>query len=85
MVDRMSSRDRGIAKRAVMKRDGQWCACCKLARVKETYRETDNLELDHVLALALGGTDDLNNLWLLCGECHDIKTAGDMQRIREDA
>lgn len=36
---------------------------------------TSNLEVDHKLALHLGGTNDLSNLWLLCRDCHKAKTS----------
>lgn len=39
-------------------------------------------ELDHVVALVNGGTNDESNLQGLCAECHDIKTRTDLgQRV----
>ena len=35
---------------------------------------TAGSEVDHILSKAKGGTDDLNNLQLLCKECHKKKT-----------
>ena len=32
-----------------------------------------NLEIDHIIAKASGGTDHLDNLQLLCGNCNRIK------------
>ncbi len=32
------------------------------------------LEVDHKLALHVGGSNDLDNLWLLCRDCHLLKT-----------
>ena len=32
-------------------------------------------EVDHVIELANGGTDELDNLQPLCKECHKVKTA----------
>lgn len=48
----------------------------------ETYRytgirPTSNLEVDHRVALHLGGTNDHSNLWLLCRACHQAKTSGE--------
>lgn len=33
-------------------------------------------DVDHIIALKNGGTNDLWNLQSLCGECHDTKTYG---------
>ncbi len=46
------------------------------------FRETDVLEEDHILATALGGKNEYNNLQLLHGHCHDEKTAIDLMEIR---
>lgn len=35
---------------------------------------TPGKQVDHIVPLAKGGTDDLENLQLLCIECHKIKT-----------
>jgi 5-methylcytosine-specific restriction endonuclease McrA len=35
---------------------------------------TSNLELDHRFRLRDGGTNDDDNLWLLCRDCHKAKT-----------
>lgn len=37
----------------------------------------DRYDLDHIIALELGGTDDEDNLQLLCDGCHALKTKGD--------
>ena len=38
---------------------------------------TSNLELDHRDPLHRGGTNDLENLWLLCRPCHQAKTSAE--------
>ena len=38
-------------------------------------------QIDHVIPLALGGTDDYSNLQPLCKLCHKAKTAGDMSQF----
>jgi 5-methylcytosine-specific restriction endonuclease McrA len=44
---------------------------------------TSNLELDHVEPLHRGGTNDYDNLQLLCVDCHKAKTARERsQRAR---
>lgn len=40
-------------------------------------------EIDHIVPLALGGTDDLSNLRLLCQPCHKAKTKHDLRMIRK--
>lgn len=48
------------------KRDGFHCAKCKA---------TENLHIDHVKPLSLGGDNDLGNLQLLCAICNVAKGA----------
>ncbi len=38
-----------------------------------THFELRNLEVDHIIARARGGTDHIDNLQLLCGNCNRIK------------
>lgn len=56
-----------------LRRDGWLCVCCA-----GLGRTTVATEVDHILPLFKGGTDDLENLQSLCGECHARKTAEDM-------
>ena len=35
--------------------------------------ETQHLEVDHIIARSLGGTDHIENLQLLCGYCNKVK------------
>ena len=44
-----------------------YCAGCG------THFELRNLEVDHIIARARGGTDHIGNLQLLCGSCNRIK------------
>lgn len=53
----------------VIERDRGLCQLC-LAR----GRIAAGNQVDHKLSKAKGGTDDLDNLWLLCRPCHDRKT-----------
>ena len=46
------------------------------------FREGDVLEDDHIIATALGGKNEHDNLQLLHAHCHDAKTALDMAEIR---
>ena len=45
------------------------CAMCKVAAATE---------LDHIVALSNGGTNDEDNLQGLCAACHEIKTTADL-------
>ena len=47
-------------------RDKYTCQCCGVV--------TMNLELDHIMNVAQGGSDDESNLQSLCVDCHKIKT-----------
>jgi len=38
-----------------------------------THFETQHLEVDHIIAESVGGTDHIENLQLLCGSCNKIK------------
>lgn len=60
---------------AVLKRDGYLCQPCKRAG-----RITEATEVDHVVNLAEGGTDDATNLQGICTECHKVKTQEEAQR-----
>lgn len=63
------------AKASVVRRQEYLCAECAhdLDGVK--------VEFDHILPLALGGTNDLENFQALCRPCHREKTGGDVARI----
>ena len=52
---------------AILVRDQYTCRCCGLV--------TTELEIDHIVNLARGGTDTDDNLQALCGPCHKEKTA----------
>lgn len=66
---RISGSARVGMKRRIYKRDGGHCCMCK--RVVDLY----DSQLDHRVALQFGGTNDESNLWTLCTECHDGKSA----------
>lgn len=59
-------------RQAVMARDRWRCQSC--GRVG-----TDH-EVDHVVPLEQGGSNDMSNLSLLCVECHKAKTASEATR-----
>jgi len=51
---------------------GGRCHCCR-----RKLGPGDAWELDHVIALGAGGTDDDDNLAPCCEGCHAVKTKGD--------
>jgi 5-methylcytosine-specific restriction protein A len=62
----------GVAqRRRIRLRDNYTCqnpTCRRAVRVGE---------VDHKIPLEKGGSNDDDNLWLLCNPCHKIKTASD--------
>lgn len=49
---------------------------CRACYAKGRY--TAATELDHIIPLHAGGTNDASNLQPLCRECHQAKTVRDM-------
>jgi hypothetical protein len=45
---------------------------------------SSNLELDHIIPLHRGGSNDYENLQLLCRDCHKEKTAAEHPRRRQE-
>lgn len=56
-------------RKVVKKRDQGLCVRCNYQGVIRAGHE-----VDHYINVAQGGTDTLNNLWLLCKHCHQTKT-----------
>ena len=50
----------------ILMRDKHTCQSC--------HRVGGELELDHIVNVAVGGTDSESNLQILCTECHRLKT-----------
>lgn len=51
----------------VMRRDGHSCRACG---------SRAELQYDHIIPLAMGGSNDAENLQILCGPCNRSKSAG---------
>ncbi len=63
-------------KRHLYGEQGGDCAGCA------THFELRNLEVDHIVPRAKGGTDHLSNLQLLCGHCNRVKGDRGMEYLR---
>lgn len=61
------------AKAAIVEAQGGRCTLCQC--------EGGPWEYDHVIPLALGGQDIVENLEAVCQPCHRIKTKGDVKMI----
>ncbi|WP_143557744.1 HNH endonuclease, partial [Snodgrassella communis] len=40
----------------------------------------EGMEVDHIVNIAAGGTDELSNLQTLCRSCHQLKTRRESAR-----
>ena len=61
---------------AVIEKDPLCRACTAQGRVQATQ------EVDHIIALEDGGSNEMDNLQGLCIECHKAKTTGKAPRPR---
>ncbi|ALA67567.1 HNH endonuclease [Corynebacterium lactis] len=72
-------RSRGAPARiraVVLNRDGGQC------QVRGPRCEVVAVEVDHIVPVFEGGTDDLCNLQAVCGQCHRRKTRQESTRAR---
>ncbi len=62
----------------ILQRDNYLCQpCMRAGRVQPAS------EVDHIVGLAAGGTDDDSNLEAICRACHKVKTAQEAQTGRQ--
>ena len=61
---------------ALYGQQGGFCAGCA------GHFQPQHLEVDHIIARAVGGTDHIENLQLLCGACNKIKGQRGMEYLR---
>lgn len=66
----------------VLKRDNHLCQCSECKRLGR-LRSAD--EVDHIVPVAAGGTDELGNLQAINNECHKAKTLLDAKVRRQAA
>jgi 5-methylcytosine-specific restriction protein A len=64
-------------RKVVLDRDSGLCQPCWDGTPR---RVTLASQVDHIVAKANGGTDDLSNLRAICGPCHALKTIHDAGR-----
>ncbi|WP_060495407.1 HNH endonuclease [Pseudomonas sp. GTC 16482] len=64
----------------ILKRDQYLCRCDDCTRLGR-IREAD--EVDHIVALAHGGTDDDHNLRAINRDCHKAKTQRESKAIKK--
>lgn len=74
---RMTGRPWMRLRRLVMKEEPLCRHCTVLGKVRATY------EVDHILPLVDGGTDDRSNLQGLCWSCHQTKTRNENDARRK--
>lgn len=70
-TDRMPGFQWDELRRRVFERDGNKCIQCGDVAT----------DCDHITPVALGGTNDPENLQSLCSRCHDVKTKKDIKKI----
>jgi len=63
---------------AVLRRDGYLCQCESCQAVGRLPLLAD--EVDHIVPVAEGGTDDLSNLRAINKDCHKVKTQAEARR-----
>ena len=49
---------------------------CQMCEKWVPYKER---QVDHIVPVYKGGTNEMSNLWLLCKDCHRAKTALDIK------
>lgn len=73
MVERIRGRRWMAIRERIKQRD---CGLCQECRRKGRIKA--GTQVDHRVALTNDGTNDDDNLELLCGDCHDAKTNADL-------
>ena len=76
MNDSGIERPRGRILQRIRQRIMQGQPLCKMCDDKGIV--TPGVEMDHIVPLFKGGTNDDDNLQMLCMECHRKKTANDL-------
>lgn len=78
MTERLSGRAWQRIREQVIQRDGCVCYLCnKITR-------PSMIEVDHVIPLSAGGSNDLDNLRTACRRCNQAKRAGKAKGCHAD-
>jgi len=70
----------GIGHRVIWRRAGIFSTPAPDRHRYTRVNPSSNLEIEHIIPLARGGTHALDNLQLLCTACHKIKTDAERRR-----
>jgi len=65
---------------AIFQRDGFRCRCCGKSAANDM---TVELQIDHILPVVKGGTNDLSNLQTLCKECNNGKRTETVDFVKQ--
>lgn len=77
-INRMMQSGKGTTKRSVSETKKKYIAASQNWICKDCNKQLPAwFEVDHVIALHNGGTNEVNNLVALCRDCHGKKTAMD--------
>jgi 5-methylcytosine-specific restriction protein A len=76
-VGRLTGRPWRRLREQVLQRDKYLCQpCLKLGR------PTEATQVDHITALAKGGTDKMDNLQAICTPCHERKSLEESHGVK---
>lgn len=64
----------------MLKRDGYLCQCEQCQDGTRLPKVAN--EVDHIVPLSQGGTDDPGNLRAISHDCHKVKTQAEARRAR---
>jgi 5-methylcytosine-specific restriction endonuclease McrA len=77
-INRMMQSGKGSTKRSVSETKKKYIAASQNWICKDCNKQLPAwFEVDHVIALHNGGTNEIDNLVALCRDCHGKKTAMD--------
>jgi 5-methylcytosine-specific restriction endonuclease McrA len=81
----MLHRDRSRLKHSMLISQGKLCAYCDRPMNDDPRDHIRFATFDHIIALAEGGKDDLENLTLACRPCNTAKSCMSPDELREMA
>ena len=73
MTERIRGRRWMTIRERIFQRDCGLCQTCQ-----RNGRLTPGTQIDHIVALTNDGSNDDDNLEVICDDCHDIKTNADL-------